>query len=191
MLDIMLHEMEGLSPGEKRELIDATKAAAARELGRMAGDAAPDACPWCGSSSIRKGHGRDGSQRWPCRECGRTFSARSRGLPAASKPDAAAWSLFVEPALSGRSLRECARDCRVCLRTSWLMRMRLCEAMARSALPFRTGPSVSWQAGGTYLDESTAAPSPPMGIRDMPGSFRGWARPASNRSLARTAVSAW
>jgi transposase-like protein len=86
MLDIILHEMEGLSLEEKRELIDATKAAVARELGRAAGDAAPEACPWCGSSSfIRKGHNRDGSQRWLCRECGRTFSAKSRGLLAASK----------------------------------------------------------------------------------------------------------
>ena len=43
MLDIILHEMEGLSLGEKRELIDATKAAVARELGQAAGDAAPEA----------------------------------------------------------------------------------------------------------------------------------------------------
>ena len=155
MLDIILHEMEGLSIEEKSELIDATKAAVARELGRAAGDAAPEACPWCGSSSfIRKGHNRDGSQRWLCRECGRTFSAKSRGLLAASKLDAATWSLFVESALSGRSLRECARTCHVCLRTSWFCRMRLCEVMERSLLPFRTGPSVSWQVDGTYLDES-------------------------------------
>ena len=85
MLEIILQEMEGLSLGEKRELIDATKAAVARELGRAAGDAAPEACPWCGSPSfIRKGHDRDGSQRWLCKGCGRTFSARSRGLPSAS-----------------------------------------------------------------------------------------------------------
>ena len=142
MLDIILHEMEGLSPEEKRGPIDAAKAAAARELAHVAGDADPEACPWCGSSPfIRKGHDRDGSQRRPCRECGRTFSARSRGLLAASKLDAATWGAFVEPALSGRSLRECARTCHVCLRTSWFMRMRLCEVMARSALPFRTGPS--------------------------------------------------
>jgi hypothetical protein len=52
MLEIILQEMEGLSLGEKRELIDATKAAVARELGRAAGDAAPEACPWCGSPSF-------------------------------------------------------------------------------------------------------------------------------------------
>ena len=41
MLDIMLHEMEGLSPGEKRGPIDAAKAAAARELAHAAGMAEP------------------------------------------------------------------------------------------------------------------------------------------------------
>ncbi len=118
MLDIMLHEMEELSLEEKRTLIGATKAAVARELGRQAAHQAPEACPWCGSPKlIRKGHNHDGPQRWLCRECGRTFSARSRSLLAASKLDAATWSLFVEATLSGQSLRECARACHVCLRT--------------------------------------------------------------------------
>ena len=62
MLEIILQETEGLSLGEKRELINATNAVVVRELGRAAGDAAPGACLWCGSSSfIRKGHDRDGS----------------------------------------------------------------------------------------------------------------------------------
>ena len=41
MLDIILHEMEGVSPGEKRGPIDAAKAAAARELAHAAGMAEP------------------------------------------------------------------------------------------------------------------------------------------------------
>ena len=52
MLDIMLHEMEGLSLGEKRELICATKAAAAREPGKQADGATPRSCPRCGPSSF-------------------------------------------------------------------------------------------------------------------------------------------
>lgn len=155
MLEIILQEMEGLSLEEKRELIQATKAAVARELCKGAADAAPQACPWCESPSfIRKGHNHDGSQRWLCKRCGRTFSASSRGLLASSKLDAVIWGTFVEATLSGQSLRECARACHVCLRTSWFMRMRLCEVMERALLPFRTGPSVSWQVDGTYLDES-------------------------------------
>ncbi|MCI6148200.1 MAG: hypothetical protein MR668_04890, partial [Collinsella sp.] len=97
MLDIILHEMEGLSLGEKRDLICATKAAVARELGKQADGATPRSCPRCGSSSfIRKGHNADGSQRWLCKGCGRTFSSKSRGLLAASKLDATTWALFVE-----------------------------------------------------------------------------------------------
>ena len=109
MLDIILHEMEGLSPGEKGGPIDATKAAAARGLAHAAGDAAPEACPWCGSSSIRKGHDRDGSQRRPCRGCGCTFSAKGRGLPRlpASLPalphEALRGHGKIAPALSGRA----------------------------------------------------------------------------------------
>jgi transposase-like protein len=135
MLEMMLQEMEGLSLGEKRELIRATKAAVTRELAATGADARPTCCPRCGSPSfVRKGHGADGSQRWPCKGCGRTFSAKSRGLLAASKLDAATWGAFVGSTLAGRSPGECAGDCRVCLRTSWFMRMKLCEVMVQSLL---------------------------------------------------------
>ena len=56
--------------------------------------------------------------------------------------------------LSGSSLRACAELCGVSLKTSWFMRMRLCEVMERAAQPFRTGEAVSWQVDGTYLGES-------------------------------------
>jgi transposase-like protein len=161
MLDIMLHEMEGLSLGEKRELICATKAAVARELGRQADGATPRPCPRCSSSSfIRKGHNADGSQRWLCKGCGRSSSSKSRGLLAASKPDATAWALFVGP-----GLRQCAKTCHVCLGTSWSMRMRLCEAMERPLLAFRAGPPVSWQEAAP----ASASPSRETGQGALPG----------------------
>ena len=166
MLDIMLHEMEGLSLGEKRELICATKAAAAREPGKQADGATPRSCPRCGSSSfIRKGHNADGSQRWLCKGCGRTSSSRSRGLPAASEPDATAWAPFVEAALPGPGLRQCAKTCHACLRTSWSMRMRLCEAMERPLPAFRAGPPVSWQEAAP----ASASPSRETGQGALPG----------------------
>ena len=45
---------------------------------------------------------------------------------------------------------------RSCPGTSWLVRMRLCEVMGRALAPFRSGPTVSCQVDGTYLDESLA-----------------------------------
>lgn len=154
MLDMILHEMESLTLAEKRSLVEATKGAIARELGAR-GASAPAACPRCGSARlVRKGRGRDGSQRWLCRGCNRTFSARTMGLLGSSKLPAETWARYVEGTVAGASLRELARSCGVCLRTSWFMRVRLCEVMRRALQPFRTGPAVSWQVDGTYLDES-------------------------------------
>lgn len=155
MIDTILHEMQELTLGDKRRLIEATKAAVARELGFGAGDA-PAACPRCGSADfVRKGHGRDGSQRWLCRGCGRAFSRKTMGLLALSKLPPETWRLYVERMLqAGGSLRACAAACHVSLRTSWFMRMRICEVMEKGLQPFRTGPSISWQVDGTCLDES-------------------------------------
>lgn len=155
MLDNILHEMESLSLRDKRSLIEATKAAVARELGAQ-GSPAPAACPRCGSARfVRKGRGRDGSQRWLCRGCGRTFSAKTMGLLGYSKLPAETWARYVEAMLGADgTLRRCAKACSVGLKTSWFMRMRVCEVMGRALQPFRVGESVSWQVDGTYLDES-------------------------------------
>lgn len=54
----------------------------------------------------------------------------------------------------GLSLRACAGLYGVSLKTSWFMRMRPREVMARACQLFRRGEAVSWQADGTYLSES-------------------------------------
>ena len=123
------------------------------ELGKAGGE--PDACPRCGGTHlVRKGHDRDGSQRWACRSCGRTLSRKTMGLLGYSKPEEDVWASYVEHACAGGTPGECARACGVCPGTSWFMRMRLCEVMGRALAPSGSGPTVSCQVDGTYLDES-------------------------------------
>ena len=57
------------------------------ELGRSGdADREPDACPRCGGTHlVRKGHDRDGSQRWARGSCGRTLSRKTMGLLGYSK----------------------------------------------------------------------------------------------------------
>ena len=154
MLKDVLDQLGSLTLEEKRAVEEAARVAVARELGAQ-GAGAPESCPRCGCPSfVRKGHGRDGSQRWLCRGCGSTFSAKTMSLLAYSKLAPEVWSDYVSDMLSGASLRGCAELCGVSLKTSWFMRMRLCEVMARATQPFRTGESVSWQVDGTYLSES-------------------------------------
>ena len=154
MLKDVLDQLGSLTIEEKRAVEEAARAAVARELGAT-GPAAPDACPRCGCPRfVRKGRNRDGSQRWLCRGCRQTFSAKTMSLLGHSRLKPEVWLDYVSDMLSGTSLRGCAELCGVSLKTSWFMRMRLCEVMARAAQPSRTGESVSWQVDGTYLDES-------------------------------------
>ena len=54
------------------------------------------------------------------------------------------WLDDVSDMLSGTSLHGCAELCGASLKTSWFMRVRLREVMARVLQPFHTGESVSW-----------------------------------------------
>ena len=122
----------------------------AGRCGTRAGGPGGRARPSCARAAgappfVRKGRNRDGSQRWLCRGCGSTFSAKTMSLLAYSKLAPEVWSDYVSDMLSGASLRGCAELCGVSLKTSRFMRIRLCEVMARATQPFRAGESVSWQ----------------------------------------------
>ena len=76
------------------ELLKALRDALAEELSG-AERGVPDSCPWCGYEAfMKRGCDADGKWRWLCRECGRTFSAKSQSLLGASKFDAGTWMEF-------------------------------------------------------------------------------------------------
>ena len=176
MLDMILQEARRLGVEERRRLIDLLRAQVFAELGRSGdADREPDACPRCGGTHlVRKGHDRDGSQRWARGSCGRTLSRKTMGLLGYPEPEEDVWASYVEHACAGGTPGECARACGVCPGTSWLVRMRLCEVMGRALAPFRSGPTVSCQVDGTYPGESLAGnrsgsrvgmPRRPPGVR--------------------------
>jgi transposase-like protein len=140
---------------EKRALAQALMRMVAAEL---AGDGTdPDGCPLCHHGRVvRKGHDGDGSQRWLCKGCGRTFGRKTLRVIAQSKLGEGTWTAYAEGMADGLSLRELAARCGVCLKTSWFMRMRICEAMASHLDEFQSGPGVAVEVDGTMLHESFA-----------------------------------
>lgn len=153
MLDMILQEAEGLSLCDRRRLIEMLKASVLRELAGPDGD--PSECPRCHHAHVvRRGKDPDGSQRWLCRGCGRTFSRKTMGLLALSKLGAWQWSRFVELEARHATLAECSARCGVSGQTAHFMRVRLCEVMASRLPAFRSGPGVEVQVDGTFLSES-------------------------------------
>ena len=178
MLEIILQEMEGL-PREKRTLIDATKPRSRLELGREAPGSAPVGVPLVRLRRVHQGsgHNADGSQRWLCKGCGRTFSARAGGCWP-PQLDASTWGAFVVSTLAGRS-RGVRRDCHVCLRTSWFMREALRGHGALRPPASGRGPRSPWQVDGTYLDESLAGGTGQERGRDAEEAPTGTAAPST------------
>lgn len=154
MYQSVLQGALSLPIGQQKSLIEALKGAVPAQMSSVpAGD--PAECPRCHHARVvRKGHAPDGSQRWLCRGCGRTFGRSTSGLLAQSKLPPETWSAYVEHMVAGESLRRCAGLVGVCLKTSWFMRMRICEVMRNVLAPFRGGAGLSVQIDEKYLDES-------------------------------------
>lgn len=150
----ILQLLAELDVDEMREALGALEAMIARALARGAARE-PDRCPRCGCRHVvGKGRSASGARRWLCRGCGRTFSASTRGLLACSKLPPETWFSYAEGMCAGRTLRELAESCGVCLKTSWFMRMRICELMGAVLRDPDAGEGATWQVDGLYLDES-------------------------------------
>ena len=150
MKSIASQFMLQLSHEEKLELLADLKAAIADEVSCVPRKL--DSCPRCGCPDfVKKGRDADGSQRWACKGCARTFSAKSGSLLANSKLGPCAWMAFAECMADGLPLRESAARCGVSLYTSWFMRMRVCEVMRRLLLPARAG---TFHVDGTLVRDN-------------------------------------
>lgn len=187
MYESVLQGALSLPLDQKRSLIGALKGAVLAQMSAVpVGD--PAECPRCHHAHVvRKGHAADGSQRWLCRGCGRTFGRSTRGLLAQSKLGPATWASYVEHMVAGESLQRCAELCGVCLKTSWFMRMRVCEVMRNVLAPFRGGEGLSVQIDEKYLDESFCGNRERARVR-MPRGPHGSGNSVRRRGLSKLKV---
>ena len=108
---MILQQIKKMGIAEKRELLERLKALIAKKMAGSALAGTPKRCPRCKSVSFyRKGHDACGLQRWKCRSCGRTFSARTRSVLAMLKLTAATWAAYAKGTLAGMSLKGACRQ---------------------------------------------------------------------------------
>ena len=112
-------------------------------------------CPRCGCVEIvRKGHAKDGSQRYLCHGCGRTFGVRTGRVVGMSKLPAEKWMAYIQCFADRLSLRACAERVGVSLPTSLFMRRRLLEVAATFAGTFSVAEGCGCELDETYFPES-------------------------------------
>ena len=156
--DRVRKELGELTPQERDLAVKALRAALYEGFALDAATSDPnqmEACVRCGSIRIiRKGRGRDGSQRWKCMNCNRTFGVRTNRVMGMSKLKAGVWMRFLECFVDCLSLRKCAQRCGVCLKTAFLMRQRVIECIRRYTPVLRSEAGMSVQLDETYFRES-------------------------------------
>jgi len=106
-------------------------------------------CPRCGSTDIvRKGKDQKGSQRYLCNDCRRTFGDGTNRILGQTKLTKEVWMRYLECFADRLSLRVCADRSGVSLTTSFFMRHRIMECIAKFC------PSFQVETGsGAEIDE--------------------------------------
>lgn len=89
----------------------------------------PD-CPHCGAkaekgSIVRRGHNRNGAQRFRCKECGRFFVSSTNTALARTHKDADTWRKFIDMTIQGESIASCAFECDIAYQTAFNWRHKI------------------------------------------------------------------
>ena len=91
-------------------------------------------CPICGKTHvIRHGHRADGTQRYLCKDCGKTFVSTTNTMIAYTKKDYDTWAKYIDCMMYGLSLNKTASICGINKNTAFAWRHKLLEALQNMA----------------------------------------------------------
>lgn len=91
-------------------------------------------CPVCGCVHVvRNGHRKDGTQRYVCRECKKSFVATTNSIVAGTKKDLSVWEKYIDCMMNGLSLRKTAKICNIHYNTAFAWRHKVLDALQNMA----------------------------------------------------------
>ncbi len=91
-------------------------------------------CPICGCIHIvRNGHRKDGTQRYICRNCGKSFVAASNSIVSSTKKDFSVWEKYIDCMMHGFSVRKTASICGIHRNTAFIWRHKVLGALQNMA----------------------------------------------------------
>jgi transposase-like protein len=87
-------------------------------------------CPICGSSKVvRNGKRKDGVQKFCCRDCGKSFVAKTNTIASGTRKPFETWIKYIECMMNWATVRESAECCGISEGTSFLWRHKILDAM--------------------------------------------------------------
>ncbi|MBR5984670.1 MAG: IS1595 family transposase [Bacteroidales bacterium] len=91
-------------------------------------------CPHCGSRHVRRnGHQKNGSQKFICADCKRSFSITTNTLFSGSSKSLTVWRKYLECMKQDMSLDACAEACGIVHSTSFIWRHKILDLLGKHA----------------------------------------------------------
>ena len=92
------------------------------------------ACPICGSIHVvRNGRRADGAQRYICRDCNKSFIARTSSIVAGTQKDISVWEQYIFCMMNAFSIRKSAEICGIHRNTAFYWRHKILDALQNMA----------------------------------------------------------
>ncbi len=88
-------------------------------------------CSYCGSLHVIKNGHKGGSQRYLCKDCGRTFTITNKTLLYCSKKSVETWEKYFECLMNKFPLRKCASICGIDLSTAFIWRHKILDTLQK------------------------------------------------------------
>ena len=91
-------------------------------------------CVHCkGSHIVRNGHRKDGTQRYVCRDCGKSFVITTNSIFDNTRKDLDTWKKYIECMINKFSVRKCASICGLSVKTSFIWRHKILDDLQSMA----------------------------------------------------------
>ena len=91
-------------------------------------------CPVCGATHVvRNGKRKDGTQKYICKDCGKSFVITTNSIVSGTRKDLNVWIKYVDCMLNGFSVRKAAEECGIHRNTAFAWRHKILDALQNMA----------------------------------------------------------
>lgn len=110
-------------------------------------------CPFCGCKHVvRNGHRKDKTQRYMCREYGKSFVITTNSITSSTRKDLLVWENYINCMMKGMSVRESAEACGIHRNTAFAWRHKILDALQQMAATVTLSGII--EADETFFDIS-------------------------------------
>ena len=92
------------------------------------------ACIYCdGDHVVKNGTRRDGTQRYLCRDCGKSFIPSSHSVTSRTRKRLSVWADYLRCMMDRKTLKESAEECQISVSTAFAWRHKILDALQELA----------------------------------------------------------